>query len=600
MRLIILVGLSVVAVSLWAAPPGIQGIGGANSKLAVDSAGNIYVAGIVQGNQLRVAKLSPQGEPLATWVSTTNDYSVLGRAFIDASGNFVVGGLFVGPSVARLDSGLTNLISRIELPGGSTGWDLWIDAIASNAQGNLFVGGWSVGSPGGPCGPCVFVGELTPQANVVMRSSFNAIGSDPCPYLSDPDRCLTWWPAGGAAAEDVAIASDGSVVLVGAPDGWTVNSTMAKMSADLSTVLWQAKFPLNTRIHSLALDSEGNAFVAGEAAGAFIAELDKSGLMISSTHPNSPGIGPIEQIRIDQQGRIWVSGSRSLNYPFPVGPPKGIGGFILEIDPHTFAVLQEYQFQSDVSDFAFRPDGGLVAVSSAGLLYWIGPGSTQQTGIIGLSNLVSYPANEGQVSPGEFIRIVLVSGGPATEAGAVLDQNGRIATILGGVQVKFDGISAPLLHVTPTSIDAAIPFEVAGNPQTTMQVETPNGTLATVMLPVVSSNLQVLAVQNPDGTLNSKANPAPRGSAVSLYLNGAGAYDPPMADGEIAPDGTASPVAPVSISAVIPNGQILFEGSAPGQIAGVLQINVGNITDLVLSGVYLACDGCAGLSVRIY
>src|SRR3981081_449769 len=43
------------------------------------------------------------------------------------------------------------------------------------------------------------------------------------------------------------------------------------------------------------------------------------------------------------------------------------------------------------------------------------------------------------------------------------------------------------------------------------------------------------AVLNASGTINSAANPAPRGSVITFYVTGLGAMDPPVIDGAIMP-----------------------------------------------------------------
>src|SRR5665213_488958 len=79
-------------------------------------------------------------------------------------------------------------------------------------------------------------------------------------------------------------------------------------------------------------------------------------------------------------------------------------------------------------------------------------------------------------------------------------------------------------------------------------------------------------VLNQNGSLNSRTNPAKLGSVVFFYATGFQASFAPFMDGQIAtqaenafcPDGTCA----------ASGGIILYEGAAPGIVAGVTQINL--------------------------
>jgi uncharacterized protein (TIGR03437 family) len=87
----------------------------------------------------------------------------------------------------------------------------------------------------------------------------------------------------------------------------------------------------------------------------------------------------------------------------------------------------------------------------------------------------------------------------------------------------------------------------------------------------------VIAI-NEDGTLNSPEHPAVRGSIITFFATGLGQTNPPLEDGQIAAD--AAP----AINAMFVNffntggstisGEVLYQGAAPGEVAGVYQVNV--------------------------
>jgi uncharacterized protein (TIGR03437 family) len=84
----------------------------------------------------------------------------------------------------------------------------------------------------------------------------------------------------------------------------------------------------------------------------------------------------------------------------------------------------------------------------------------------------------------------------------------------------------------------------------------------------------VLAVNYPDGTLNSPDHPIQPGQFVTVYLTGQGEVTNPVATGAAASDSPFSiPVAPVLVRIAGQPAQIAFAGLAPGFI-GLLQMNL--------------------------
>jgi len=81
------------------------------------------------------------------------------------------------------------------------------------------------------------------------------------------------------------------------------------------------------------------------------------------------------------------------------------------------------------------------------------------------------------------------------------------------------------------------------------------------------------AILNQDYSLNTAANPAPRGQYVFIYGTGEGVTTPPGMDGRIS--GTPLPKVSLSCSATI-GGQtasVGYCGEAPGATAGLVQVN---------------------------
>jgi uncharacterized protein (TIGR03437 family) len=85
------------------------------------------------------------------------------------------------------------------------------------------------------------------------------------------------------------------------------------------------------------------------------------------------------------------------------------------------------------------------------------------------------------------------------------------------------------------------------------------------------------AVVNQDGTLNSPSHPAPIGSVISFYATGGGQTSPGGVDGEVATLPLPRQVIPLAVaiggSLVGDPYYVQYVGAAPGEVAGVMQIN---------------------------
>jgi uncharacterized protein (TIGR03437 family) len=197
----------------------------------------------------------------------------------------------------------------------------------------------------------------------------------------------------------------------------------------------------------------------------------------------------------------------------------------------------------------------------------------------------------GSIAPGEIITIFGSGLGPATPQSYMLDPSGRVASTLAGVQVTFDGTSAPLLYVQDGQINAIAPWGLAGKLTTEMCViYNENQQCAAPLVGAAAAGVFVAdsgnaAAVNQDGTLNSTANPAPVGSIVSIYATGLGPISPTPIDGSIVQLPLPVLANPVQIlfagQPTDPNtlpppilGEVLYAGPAPLEVGGLFQINV--------------------------
>ena len=95
---------------------------------------------------------------------------------------------------------------------------------------------------------------------------------------------------------------------------------------------------------------------------------------------------------------------------------------------------------------------------------------TERAPFIGsLTNAASFAP--GPVAPGEFVTIFGTSLGPVVPVNLQLTSTGTVDTMLGGTQVFFDNIAAPMIYSSAGQVSAIVPYEVARRFNTELRVE---------------------------------------------------------------------------------------------------------------------------------
>jgi uncharacterized protein (TIGR03437 family) len=197
----------------------------------------------------------------------------------------------------------------------------------------------------------------------------------------------------------------------------------------------------------------------------------------------------------------------------------------------------------------------------------------------GVANAASYAPG---IAPG-MISYVYGSGmGPANLAGYELNSGGFIEKSAGATRVLFNGIPAPILYTSDTQLSAIVPYGVSGS-TAKMVVEYNGIQSAGVQIPLLatlpgiftadSSGKGQAAVINQDGTVNSAANPAARGSVITFFVTGEGATNPVSIDGKLAAAPYTKPVLPLVVTIGGQSAEVQYGGGAPGEVAGMMQVN---------------------------
>lgn len=185
------------------------------------------------------------------------------------------------------------------------------------------------------------------------------------------------------------------------------------------------------------------------------------------------------------------------------------------------------------------------------------------------------------ITPGEVITL-FGSGLGAAASGLTIAPNGTVSTTLGGAQVLINGVAAPLIYVSPSQVNAIIPYEV-GSGIANIQVNWNGAQSAAWGIPIASSSPAIFttasdgvgqaAVLNQDNSVNGASNPAARGTVVQIYATGGGQTSPAASTGSVTKV-AAQLALPVTVTIGGVSAQVLYAGSAPGEVEGVVQLNV--------------------------
>jgi uncharacterized protein (TIGR03437 family) len=220
---------------------------------------------------------------------------------------------------------------------------------------------------------------------------------------------------------------------------------------------------------------------------------------------------------------------------------------------------------------ATGPDGSPIALSGQDGSISIGPApSGSALSAWGVRNAASL--DPGPIAPGEFVTLFGTLTAPIAREP------------FSSMTVTVNGIAAPLLYVGANQINAAVPFEVSGPAPAAIEVKYQNQILGSTSVPLAAAAPGIFAadgsgrgqaaVLNQSGTANSPADPADRGSIITIFATGAGQMNPPTATGQIVSASSASsPIIPVSVTIDGLDAPVSYVGAAPGLMAGVLQVN---------------------------
>jgi uncharacterized protein (TIGR03437 family) len=604
------------------------------SAIATDSSGNIYVAGsaIVDPSTMQitvlVVKLNPQASQYlyVRYVGGSANDTASAIA-VDSAGDAYVAGVTISPDfpvtsggnlgtppvpgstersfVFKLDPSGQLVFS--DLLGGST--NSFAQAVAVNASGQVLVSGTSEGS-GFPSTPGVY-------------SVANTQGA---PYLLevDPTGTKVIFSATGIGGSAITFDSSGNIYMAGTTGSLTYPTTPGT---------YQPAFP----VFQTCIAPCNGSF---QGPNQYVTKLDPTGAkMIFSTAVSGTGNTMNNGLAVDGAGNVFLTGLAGAGYPFTVTPPTAplgpalaalatpalpflskldpagqnllfsvpVGGMGVQVDSNgsayvggIFGDFHLYDMVAGIPALASVPTECLSATSgtsayvsqvdSSGNVLgsqFIG-GSTLTISGVALSGTTLWIAGATSLPNFPFSPNALTSSDPPTplqgaylgavdfsgpqppagtpQIGCIVDAAdlapagpivpyqlltifgsglgpapGAVATdysttTLGGVGVTFGSLAAPLLYASSNQINLAVPLVSPESPSGAVMQVTVNGvSSAPLQFPVASANPSLFVIPgsfqsnsgesvavalNADGSRNSPANPAQLGSLISVFVNG--------------------------------------------------------------------------------
>ena len=561
------------ATILWQYSLGFQG-----GQIAVDPGGDVYVvpaspvSASPEISPVFVERLNTDGSGVAwktligTMESPAGRFPIsvavdsAGRAFVASTGP-LNSSLYDGPYVVRLSPAGAIETTLLGLPGSPA-------AIAADPTGAHVV---AAIQPATAAVPYTFA-RLAPNGVTWVSVAL------PRPVFS----------LGGLAA-----APGGDAVILG-------NSSLQRVDPS-GAVVFSNSVAFAETPGALALDAAGNAYVTAYYGASFLYPVKNSLAACGSTL-----LGVFAPDGSVQQN-TYLPGNATLPL-IAVSADSAVFVLDVNVTDTSFAPTQTGPFPKNI------------AVVAA-LLHLSPNANAQVLSLACIGNAATFMT--GSIAPGEIVTLFGSGLGPQQGIQTQASLETPFPTEAAGVEVTFDGKPAPLLWVQDSQINAVVPWSVAGP---TTQVCAAHNKVNTNCLsrPVAAVSPGVFTVDgftaaalNQDGTVNSAANPAPVGSAVSIFATGLGPINPPQADGSLVGPPFPLNVYPVELEILPPAcvpppswaiwepqcptsssaGSVTYAGPAPYLIAGASQINF-TVSDAFRSslGLYLTVQTASGTS----
>lgn len=331
------------------------------------------------------------------------------------------------------------------------------------------------------------------------------------------------------------VSADGTAVLSSRMFGYYV----AAMALDGTGAIWRTG-----TCWSGVLTASPSAFQVardGYATDAYLVQLGETGPPLWASYIGGTGEDSGTSVSSTADGVVLAGLTQSFDFPVNHAAQKS-----LDQQPGSSPILND----------AFVMRFGSAAAGAPS----VAPD--------GVKNAASYRA--GEAAPGSIVSIF------GDDLAAVVRQASALplSSTLGDAGVTVNGVAAPLYYVSPSQINAQIPFETAAG-TAAVQVSSGGTAGAVRQLAIVPVAPGLFAGLNGYAAIDTPNGPfaaASAGDWIAMYATGLGAVNGPVADGE-AP-GDPSPQVSTAVNVTLGGTplEVMWAGLAPG-FAGLYQIN---------------------------
>jgi uncharacterized protein (TIGR03437 family) len=535
----------------------------AASAICVDASGNVYLAGTTGPNTFS----QPDTFPVTA-----------GAAFTNLAG---------GGFVAKLNSSGTALVYSTLLPVAR------VMAMAIDPYGEVYIAITTAGALPFPTTPGAFQSAPASPNGSGVVAKLNASGSALlyATYLSGNGLTTPQGIAIDAAGDAFVAGSTQAADFPVTPGAFQTEyfpsaaymEFVTKLNPQGTGLVYSTFLGATTNAASqIRVDAQGGAYVVAVGGaelteGGYLSHLraDGSALVYSTYVPSATGLG----LDLDSAGSAFVAGASgtAILAASPGAFQSGLAG-----NTGSDVIVAKFASNGQLAGATYAyvaPTAGgwpLIAVAPNGAIM-LAEGDPAMTVIsiipwLTVQNAASGVA--GTVAPGEIVTLQGYGLGPVT---AALAPSQAPVDQLGGTQVTFGGIAAPVFSAQSQQVTVQVPWEIAGQTSTEVVVTYNSQTaVASAPLVVATAALGIYTVANSDGTLNATSNPAKAGGFITIYGTGGGVTNPLGVTGGLWSATASLPTLtpPVSVTIGGTNAMVLYAGSAPTLESGYFQINV--------------------------
>jgi uncharacterized protein (TIGR03437 family) len=591
--------------------------GGGPVAMAVDPAGNVYLAGYTGAEDFPTTpgsfqtssatgggfllKLDPSGKKLVYSTFFAYPETVINALAVDASGNAYVAGQTSSATFPTTPGAFQSTPPQSTAEGFSVGFVSELDPTGATLLYSTFIGG-----PTSDVVTEVNAIVVDDAGAIRMLGEFGTEGQGNFPFtanaayssgpgffiiLSKTSPNLLYSTPGPLGGSELQIDGSGNSYIGGflkinsnGTIGYyvpTIRALSLLVLSDGTAVVGGStavassptRNTLMPCVPNLPQTSASATFSGSLYGSATLTTIDPSGNLTFSTLLSAPGGNTaIGALAMDQNGAPWVIGlvENQQSTAYVTGPTEGA------------------QF----------PGGPIIDASSGTQFAFMLASSAVPQGLPAPSCLASGAySTTAPAAAGAITTLFGSNLGPATGVSYQLDANGLVPNQLDGTMLTVGGVPAPILYAQDTQINFVVPQQTSG--PTTNVCVTRSGVQSCIsaftapewpaIFCIGACNNGFRAVLNQDGTLNSSSNPASAGSVLQIFGTGMGPFDRSFPDGALVQPPLANLANPASAVFYSPYppcdpgpctaptpfpATVLFAGAAPLEVVGVDQVNV--------------------------